>query len=64
MTNNDITIHNLYIKARIMKLKTKALKRLKMTKEEKEINRLIYKLKNDPEFQKIYIILLLASIKD
>ena len=64
MMNDDISIYISYLKAKIKMVEAKALKKLKRTQEERELNRLLFKLKNDPEFQTIFIILFLDSIKD
>ena len=64
MTNDDILIYISYLKSRIKRIEDKILKRINMTQEEKELNRLLKKLKNDPEFQNIFFILLFINIRD
>ena len=54
MTNDDILDYISFLKAKIKMVELKALKKLKRTQEERELNRLLYKLKNDPEFQIIF----------
>ena len=62
LTEYELALYCSVTRARINQIERKALKRLRMTAEEKELLRLRRMLKTDPVFRDVFITMLIACI--